>query len=118
MNFVISSSDPYQKAPELLRVCAWLSNRFGETVTTDDEHSTFNLYSGSNPKVIEILDLLRWDHSLTDIYSLWYHESVLGFAVYQILFAYTDDRYRPSSVDIIVSIDDEMLALECKLACI
>jgi len=118
MKFVIKSSNPYQVAPEMIRVSNWITERFGEFVSVQNP-CTFAMLPGSDPKIPEVLELINLDNTNVEVGVLLAHESQLGFAVYQILFFRTD-MFGPAQhqVFIIVSIDDEMAALECKLACI
>jgi hypothetical protein len=117
MIFVIRSSNAYEIAPEMFRICDWITERFGEIISIVNP-CTFYISVGTNSKITEVMDLMQWDHSLVDILSLVYHESELGFAVYQILYINIAEFEQPPLVKIIVSFEDEMTALECKLACV
>jgi hypothetical protein len=119
MKFVIRSGDPFSVAPELIRICEWLTNRFGEMVSISDP-CTFTLLHQSNSGTAAILDSVEFKLPTgSKLMHLLIH-SRMAYRVIQVMsfpstFVKLSNMY---DIDIIVDIDDAYLAVECKLACI
>ena len=118
MNVTIKNSNPNGLSPELAKVTAWLTDRFGEIVSAVHP-STFSVKS---------LDIVFWENHLRSmglsvpngymLSDIKTHASEHDFTVYDILYRATN-RTGTASIykgDILIWFDDDTIAVECKLA--
>jgi hypothetical protein len=117
MNIVIKNSQPNGLSPEIMKVTAWLTDRFGERVSAVHP-STFNTKQ---------LDIVFWTNhfrflglSIPAGYNLVYigtHASENNFTIYDILYGRTNKNGTASIYkgDILIWFADDSIAVECKL---